>query len=230
MTETRTPTRAAVGPLLRRAVVTEAAMWRSLYLWARRRPLPLGPGDEPFGYLGVVKPILGIFIALSAVEVPIFDLIVSHVVPWRPARWIVLGLGIWGLLWMVGLWANMTIHPHIVANTGLRVRNSSGIDIWIPWSDVAALRKRHRSLPSSRTVQVEQEGARQILNVSVGSQTSIDVLLRRPTTFDLPRGRSAPMDELRLYADDPDGLLRSARGTPAPETDRRATAAPGHPL
>jgi hypothetical protein len=230
MTETRTPTRAAVGPLLRRAVVTEAAMWRSLYRWARRRPLPLGPGDDPFGYLGVVKPILGIFIALSAVEIPIFDLIVTHVVPWRPARWIVLGLGIWGLLWMVGLWASMTIHPHVVTDTGLRVRNSSGIDIWIPWADVAALRKRYRSLPSSRTVQVEQEGARRILHISVGSQTSIDVVLRRPTTFDLPKGRSAPMDELRLYADDPDGLLRSARGTPAPEADRHATAAPGHPL
>ncbi|MFF0233732.1 hypothetical protein [Micromonospora sp. NPDC005254] len=230
MTDTRTPTRARVEPLLRRAAVAEAAMWRSLYVWARRRPLPLGPGGEAFGYLGVVKPILGIFIALSVVEIPIFDLIVTHVVPWRPARWIVLGLGIWGVLWMVGLYASMTIHPHVVGDTGLRVRVNSGIDIWIPWADVAALRKRHRSLPSSRAVQVEQEGDRRVLHLSVGSQTSIDVLLRRPTTFDLPTGRSAPMDELRLYADDPDGLLRSARGTPAPEADRRTTAAPGHPL
>ncbi|MEU8168695.1 hypothetical protein [Micromonospora sp. NPDC049004] len=220
MTDTRTPTSARVGPLVRRAAVAEAAMWRSLYLWARRRPLPLGPGDEPFGYLVVVKPILGIFIALSVVEIPIFDLIVTHVVPWRPARWIVLGLGVWGVLWMLGLWAGMTIHPHVVGDTGLRVRVNSGIDIWIPWTDVEALRKRHRSLPSSRSVQIEQEGDRRVLHLSVGSQTSIDVLLRRPTTFDLPTGRSAPMDELRLYADDPDGLLRSARGTPAGDTAR----------
>lgn len=230
MTDTRTPIRARVGPLLRRAAAAEAAMWRSLYVWARRRPLPLKPGDETFGYLGVVRPILGIFIGLSVVEIPIFDLIVTHVVPWPPARWIVLGLGIWGVLWMVGLFASMTIHPHVVGDTGLRVRVSSGIDIWIPWRDVEALRKRHRSLPSGRSVQVEQEGDRRVLHLSVGSQTSIDVLLRRPTTFDLPTGRSAPMDELRLYADDPDGLLRSAQGTPAPEADRRTTAAPGHPL
>lgn len=190
-------------------------MWRSLYVWARRKPLPLAQGDDPFGYLGVVKPILGIFIALSIVEIPVFDLIVTHVVPWRPARWIVLGLGIWGLLWMAGLYASMRIHPHLVGDRGLRVRLSSGIDIWIPWTDIEALRKRHRSLPSSRSVQVEQEGERRVLNISVGAQTSIDVLLRRPTTFDLPKGRTEPMDELRLYADDPDGLLRSARGTPA---------------
>ncbi|MBM0274378.1 OrsD domain-containing protein [Micromonospora tarensis] len=221
MTETKTPTRPSVGQLLRRAAVTEAAMWRSLYLWARRRPLPLAPGDEPFGYLGVVKPILGIFIGLSVVEIPIFDLIVTHVVPWRPARWIVLGLGVWGLLWMIGLYASMTIHPHLVGDRGLRVRLSSGIDIWIPWTDVEALRKRYRSLPSSRSVQVEQEGDRRVVSISVGSQTSVDVLLRRPLTVDLPKAGSAPVDELRLYADDPDGLLRSARGTPVGHPARR---------
>ncbi|MEU8111701.1 hypothetical protein [Micromonospora sp. NPDC048947] len=221
MTDTKTPTRARVGPLLRRAAEAEAATWRSLYVWARRRPLPLGPGDEPFGYLGVVKPILGIFIGLSVVEIPIFDVVVTHVVPWRPARWIVLGLGIWGLLWMIGLFASMTIHPHVVGDRGLRVRLSWGIDIWIPWTDVEALRKRHRSLPSSRSVQVEQEGDRRVVSISVGSQTSIDVLLRRPLTFDLPKTGSTPVNELRLYADDPDGLLRSARGTPVSRTVSR---------
>ncbi|WP_433651941.1 hypothetical protein ACQP2C_05460 [Micromonospora zamorensis] len=77
MTDTKAPTRTRVGPLLRRAAEAEAATWRSLYVWARRRPLPLEPGDEPFGYLGVVKPILGIFIGLSVVEIPIFDVVVT---------------------------------------------------------------------------------------------------------------------------------------------------------
>ncbi|MEU1244595.1 hypothetical protein ABZ388_29945 [Micromonospora parva] len=221
MSDTTATTRARVGPLLRRAAEAEAATWRNLYVWARRRALPLRPGDEPFGYLGVVKPILGIFIGLSVVEIPIFDVVVTHVVPWRPARWIVLGLGAWGLLWMIGLYAGMTIHPHVVGDSGLRVRLNAGIDIFIPWTDVEALRKRYRSLPSSRSVQVEQEGDRRVVSIAVGSQTSVDVLLRRPLTFDLPRGGSAPTNELRLYADDPDGLLRSARGTPTGGTVSR---------
>ncbi|MCM0676103.1 hypothetical protein NCC78_15600 [Micromonospora phytophila] len=200
-----------VGPLLRRAAAVEGAMWRSMYRWARRRPLDLAPGDEPFGYLGVVKPILGVFIGLSAVEIPIFDLIVSNVVPWRPARWIVLVLGVWGLLWMVGLFASMKIHPHVVGAAGLRVRLSAGIDITVPWEDVESVSKRYRSLPSSRSVQVEEEGDRRVLHVVVASQTSVDVRLRRPTSFLLAKGPTEPVDELRLYADDPDGLLRSAR-------------------
>ncbi|RKN47703.1 hypothetical protein [Micromonospora endolithica] len=214
MTETKAPTGARMGTLLRRAAAMEVAMWRSLFRWALRRPLRLAPGDEPFGYLGPVKPILGVLIGLSVVEIPVLDLIVANVVPWTPARWIALGLGVWGVLWMVGLYAGMRIHPHVVGDRGLRVRAGSDIDVWIPWTDVQALRKRHRSLPSSRSVQVEQEGDRRVLCLGVGSQTSVDVVLRRPTTFDLPKGRSEPVDELRLHADDPDGLLRSARGTP----------------
>ncbi|SBT43458.1 hypothetical protein [Micromonospora auratinigra] len=221
MVDPNTPEWVATRGVLSRAAALEAAMWRSLYVWARRRPLPLAPGDEPFGYLGVVKPILGIFIGLSIVEIPVLDLIVTHVVPWRPARWITLAVSVWGLLWMAGLYASMRIHPHVVGDAGLRVRSGAGIDIRIPWSDVQALRKRYRSLPHSRSVQITQEGDRRVLHLAVGSQTSIDVLLRRPTTFDLPRGRSAPIDELRLYADDPDGLLRSARGTPATGTAAR---------
>ena len=198
-------------PLLRRAVATEAAMWRSMYRWARRKPSALAEGDEPFGYLGVVKPILGVFIGLSIIEIPILDLIVRHVMPWRPARWIVLVLSVWGLLWMIGFIADMKVHPHVVGATGIRVRRGASIDVTVPWDDVDTVSKRYRSLPSSRSVQIEKEGERSVLHITVGSQTSIDVRLRRPATFLVPKGRTEPVEELRLYADDIDGFVRAAR-------------------
>jgi hypothetical protein len=200
-----------VLPMLRRAAVTEAAMWRSMFHWARRKPVVLSPGDEAFSYLGVVKPILGIFIGLSAVEVPIFDLIIRKVVPWEPARWIVLALGVWGLLWMIGLFASLKIHPHVVGSAGLRVRMGASLDLTVPWSEVDTVRKAYRTLPSSKSVQLEQDGDRTVLNLPTGSQTSVDVHLRRPLSFALPKGPSEPADELRLYADDPDGFVRACR-------------------
>lgn len=217
MSETTVPSGGKVGPLLRRAATAESAMWRSLYRWVRRRPLPLAPGDEPFGYLDVVKPILGVFIGLSIVEIPIFDLIITNVVPWPPARWIMLVLSVWGLLWMIGLFASMKIHPHLVGDQGIRVRLNAAIDIMVPWADITAVSKRHRSLPSSRSVQIEEEGDRRVLHLVVASQTSVDIRLRRPTVFTLPKGPTGPVDELRIYADDPDGFLRSARAAPGTE-------------
>ncbi|WP_326558973.1 hypothetical protein [Micromonospora sp. NBC_01796] len=217
-TDTRTPTRGKAGALLRRAAVTEAAMWRSMYMWALRRPLPLAPGDEPFGYLGVIKPILGVFIGLSVVEIPILDLIVRNVVPWEPARWIMLGLSVWGLLWMIGFFASIKIHPHVIGDTGIRVRVGAGIDITVPRQEIETVSRSYRSMPSGRSVQVEEVGDRRVLHIVVGSQTSVDVRLRRPLTFVLPGGETEPVDELRLYADDPDAFVRKARTVSADKT------------
>ncbi|RSM57782.1 hypothetical protein DMB66_31660 [Actinoplanes sp. ATCC 53533] len=200
-----------VIPILRRVAVMEAAMWRSMFVWLRRKPLTTAPGDEVFSYLGVVKPILGVFIGLSAVELPIFDLIIRNVVPWEPARWIALGLGVWGLLWMIGLFASLKINPHVVGAAGLRVRAGSTIDFTVDWADVDTVSKAYRSLPSSKSVQVEQDGDRTVLNIVTGGQTSVDVRLRRPVSVGLPKGPSEPAEELRLYADDPDGFVRACR-------------------
>ncbi|MEV4489046.1 hypothetical protein AB0K04_02910 [Micromonospora coxensis] len=212
--------RPAVAPLLRRAVAYEIGMWRSLYRWILRRPLALPPHTEAFGYLGVVKPILGVFIALSAIEIPIFDLIIRRTVPWEWVRHVVLGLGVWGLLWMIGLLAALRIHPHLVGPAGLRIRNGTTIDIAVPWAAVASVTAGYRSLPSSRTIQVEQGDDGAILNVSTGSQTSVDVVLREPVAVPLPKGRSEPVTEIRIYADDPHALVARAR-------EHLATARPG---
>jgi len=199
--------------LLRRAATTEAVMWHSMYVWARRKPLSLAPGDEPFGYLGVIKPILGVFIGLSIVEIPILDLIIRHVVPWHPARWIMLVLSVWGLLWMIGFFASLEIRPHLVGATGIRVRLGAGIDLTVPWENIESVRKRYRSMPSGKSVQIEEDGGRRVLHIVAGSQTSVDIRLRRPTVFPLPKGPSQPVDEIRLYADDPDGFTRRALRT-----------------
>ncbi|MFC3738528.1 hypothetical protein [Paractinoplanes deccanensis] len=175
--------------VLRRAAAMEAAMWRNLL----GRPEPLRAGERAFSSHGVVKPILGIFIGLSAVEIPIFDLIVSRVVPWAPARWIVLALGVWGLLWMIGFGRGLKGHPHVVGEDGIRVRLANRVDFTIPWADVMAVRKRYRSLPSNKSVQVE-DGA---MHVVMAGQTSVDIVRR-------------DQDQVRIYVDDPDAFVRAA--------------------
>lgn len=186
----------------RQAIRFELAMWRSLFRWITRRPVTPGEGATAFGYSAAKAPVIWIFIALNAIEIPAFHLLL----PWPTARHIVDLLGAYGLIWMLGILASVHVHPHVVDDTGLRVRSGLSVDLMIPWDTVATVRARTRSLPRSRTVQVDE----QVLSVAALSQTNVDVVLRGPTTLPVPR-HGEPVAEVRLYADDPAALVARAR-------------------
>ncbi|MEV0610249.1 hypothetical protein AB0I61_28175 [Polymorphospora rubra] len=207
MTDRQTPT------LLRRALAAEAGMWRSLFRWISRRRPALADDARAFGYAGVVTPIFVVFIVVSAVEVPLLDLLLAHFLPWPPLRIVALTLGAWGLIWMFGMLGAVRVHPHVTDGAGIRVRYGHSVDVTIPWSAVAEIRGRRRSLThSSRTVEVEETGDRVHLLVGTGGQTNIDLVFREPMTVVVPKGPDRPVSELRFYADDPDALIARARG------------------
>lgn len=185
---------------LRTVTAYESAMWRGLYRWISRRPLKLAPGDVAFGHAGPVKPAYAVFIALSALEIPIFDLIISRLVPWTAVRYAALAAGTYGLIWMIGLLGALLTNPHVVGDAGIRIRNGTSVDVTIPWAAVADVRHRYRSLPSSRAIQADGD----VLNLGTGGQTNVDLVLREPRPL---LGRPEPVREVRFYADDPKALV-----------------------
>lgn len=186
------------------AVRYELRIWRSLGVWLLRRPT-VPPGTRGYAYAGAVTPMLLVFIALSAVELPVLHLLL----PWEAVRLLVDLLGIWGLLWMIGLLAALRVHPHLVTDDGIRVRYGSSVTVTVPWSAVAAVRSRGRMLEKSRTVQYGQTPAGLVASVAVAKQTTIDLVLREPTV--LSGIADKPVIELRLHADDPKALVADIR-------------------
>ncbi|HEX2072343.1 MAG TPA: hypothetical protein VHF92_01045 [Geodermatophilus sp.] len=161
--------------LLRGVVAYELAMWRSLVLWLLRRRPAADRGAGAFGYADAVTPVLWAFIGLSAVEIPL----VHVLLPWPPARSILLLVGVYGLLWMVGRLAGLKVYPHLVDPAGLRVRYGATVEVLLPWEEIA-----------------------------VSHQTTVDVVLRRPLPLLAARGDADPVAEVRLHADDPAALVR----------------------
>ncbi len=192
--------------MMSRMAAVEAMMWRSLFQWLRRAPLDLAPGEQAFTHHRIVNPILGAFIGMSIVEIPILDVIVSHVIPWPPARWITLALSLWGLLWMLGLLAAMRRTPHVVGPAGIRARTALGVDITVPWEQITTVTRSVRPLPSSKSIQVE-DGA---LHLVAGSETNVDIHLRSPVALPLPAGAGPPVTQLRLHADDEKAFVAAA--------------------
>ncbi|WBB70716.1 PH domain-containing protein [Micromonospora sp. WMMD812] len=197
----------AVLRLLRMATRYEIRLWTSLYRWIFRRPEKLRPGDRTFGYTGAVMTLMWVFIIVSAIEIPILELIV----PWELVSNIVLGLGIYGLFWMFGLLASLKVHPHVVGEGGIRIRNGISLDHTVPWSAIERVRVHRRSMPPEGQTQVESNASGVTLSLGMASQTSIDVLLREPIAVPVRKARGAAVTELRFHADDPEALVEAAQ-------------------
>jgi hypothetical protein len=196
-----------VTSLLRRAIAYELGMWRSLYRWVLRRQPALPDGAQAFGSTAAVTPVLWTFIVLSAIEVPVAHLLL----PWETVRKVVLALGAYGLIWMIGMLAILRTHPHIVGESGLRVRRGFTVEVSVPWEAIASVAKVTRTLPSSRTVQVERTGSGLVAHIVELSQTNVDVTLRDPMPLPLAKTGGEPVSALRFYADDPAALVARAR-------------------
>jgi len=193
--------------LVRRAVLYELGMYRSLFRWAVRRPSVPDRGATRFGYSVLVSPVIWIFIFVSAVEVVAVELML----PWESLRLTFLVVGIWGLVWMFGLLAGLKVHAHLVSDAGLRIRYSTNVNILIPWEDIVEIQNRRRDLDRSKAVQVVQTESGAVMSVGVLKQTNVEIVLSEPRSVTLPKGPSEPVTAIRFYADDPRALIRKAR-------------------
>ena len=187
-----------IGRVARHAVVFEVSIYTSLLRWLLRRP-SVPAGAAPIGYARMVTPVLALWIFGSAVEIPI-----AHVlVPWHGLRLALLVVGVWGLLWMIGLLAGLRSYPHLLQADVLRVRNGAMHDIAVPLVDIATVRSSEKSLPSSMWVlQPEHTDAGVHLHVAVSGQVNVHLALRRPLDVATRKGPRT-VTGISFWADEP---------------------------
>jgi len=192
--------------VLHRAWVAELRVYSSIARAIARRPA-VPKGGTGVGYHRPVLTVLFIFIGLSAVEIPILDLIFHQ---WPAARITLLILGIWGVTWMVGLLCAMIMRPHSVGPDGIRVRSGLELDVPVGWADIASIAiDRRIDEPKQPRVTGSEYAER------MQDETNIVIELERPVAIRLPglapKGGTHQVDRIRLWADDPRALLDAAR-------------------
>jgi hypothetical protein len=180
--------------------------YQSIFRFVFRRPrVPAGAAG--FSYHQPVLATLVVFIAVSAVEMVVVDLIVR---PWPHIRLPVLVLSLWGLVWMFGLLFGMLTRPHAVGSDGIRIRYGAGVDIPIPWDDVYSVTKRKRIVQERQPrVSIDDQG-NATLHVRIANETNIDVQLERPAALRLPHGTET-VSAVALYADQPAAFMDAVR-------------------
>ncbi|KQT94672.1 hypothetical protein ASG49_07525 [Marmoricola sp. Leaf446] len=188
-----------------RALVLEVRMYDSILRLLLRRPA-IAAGATGFRYDAPTRLLVVVFIVVSAVELVVVDVLVHR---WPLVRFPFLVLGIWGLVWMVGLLCSLLVRPHTVGPGGLVVRDGMDLDVTLPWEAVDMVRTRRRSYADKPPRVLADQGSR-VLVVAVSQETDVEVVLARPRTVRLPGRRTVEVDAVRLWADDPAALVAAA--------------------
>ena len=159
---------------------------------------------------------LWLWIFGSATEVVVLDVLLSRW--WTPLRIPLLVVGIWGLVWMLGMLAAYRTRPHLLGETSLQVRDGIHARVDVPLARIASVRSVDHELPGLlKSVHVEGEGDDAILLIGVGSRTNLELVLTAPTTLVAPHGPST-VARVGLWVDEPRevaALLRQATTLPA---------------
>ncbi|MFF2276024.1 hypothetical protein [Agromyces sp. NPDC058126] len=218
-TTTRAPAEASawvrLGRVAKRALAMELAVYASIGRFLSRRPA-IPRGAVGFGYHRPVLTILVIFIVLSAVEIPIIDLIVHR---WPAVRISMLVLGIWGLTWMLGLLCAYLMRPHAVGPEGIRVRAGLETDLALSWDDIASVSRRLQ-VDEPKSPKIVEQDASRTLFVRLNNETDIEIELERPTVVRLPghgaSGGAQEVTAVRIWVDDSAAFMDEVRRHLAP--------------
>lgn len=189
----------------REAVLMELALYRSLGRWIARRP-DVPDGATPLRYAQLVGPMLWLWILGSATETVAVELVLRHVdADWAEAiRLPLLVLGIWGVLWMLGMLASYRVRPHLLEADHLRVRNGARTWVDVPLAALTRARSVEHELPGTIRAVHHEDG---LLLVGVSGRTNLELDLGGPTVLRSSRGE-VTADRVGLWVDEPRDVVR----------------------
>ena len=186
--------------LLWLALRVELALYRSLARWVARRP-DVPEGAVAIGYARLVSPMLWLWIFGSAVEVVVVEVVLRHLdQPWAAGlRMPLLVLGVWGVLWMLGMLASYRVRPHLLTDTELHIRSGALTWVVVPLHAIGTTRTVEHELPGIiRALHVDDS----LVLVGVSSRTNLELVLSAPTPLSTSKGE-ASATRVGLWVDDP---------------------------
>ncbi|MEJ8644584.1 hypothetical protein WKI68_31360 [Streptomyces sp. MS1.HAVA.3] len=186
------------------AAVARAARHRLPRPVDRAREARGAPGDLAAGYTGPQTAMMYGMVFVSVVE----TVALAFLIPWPAVHRVVLVLDVYGVVIVLALHAACVTRPHVVRPDGsLRIRYGALFDLVVPPDAVASVRVDRR-YPEGRLVTLSEDG---VLDLIVGSQTTVTLELNRPLPFTRPLGAVGEARTIRFHADDPRALVGALR-------------------
>ncbi|MFJ8307898.1 MULTISPECIES: hypothetical protein [unclassified Streptomyces] len=193
------------GPL-RRLAAHELRTFTSFGLWIARRRHQVRSADRPFGY---ASPQAATVYGLAFVCV-VESVGVSFLVrDWPAVHAVLLVLDVYTVLLVLGTQAGAVTRPHVLTPDTLRLRRGVQVDLAIPLAHITSVRKELR-FPDGSAPPPDD-----VLELAVGSQTSLTVELAEPVTHVQLLGKRRQVTTVRFHADQAGELAQALRAAVA---------------
>ncbi|MFD7163180.1 hypothetical protein [Streptomyces violascens] len=190
----------------RRLAAHEARMLKSFGLWITRRQHQVRPGDRAFGY---ASPQAAMVYGLTFVCV-VETIGVSFLVrDWPAVHTVLLFLDVYTVVQVLGIQVTAVTRPHVLTPDTLRLRAGARVDLAVPLAHIAAIRRELKFQGAGGTVPDD------VLELSVGSQTSLTVELTEPLTHVQLLGKRREVTVVRFHADESGELAKALRAVVA---------------
>ncbi|WP_406119954.1 hypothetical protein [Streptomyces sp. NBC_00989] len=191
-----------------RYVAHEARIMASLVRWIARRPHGVGEADAVFPHARDQAAMMYGLTFVCVAETVALSFLLAR---WPVVHAVLLVVDVYTVLFVLGMHAATVTRPHVLAGGVLRIRQTAHVDVRVPLTQIAAVRRQ------TLFTHTKKNGE---LNLPIGSQTSLTVELTEPV--DAPKLLGAPrlVQVIRLHADDPkslyDAVTRARTAPPAP--------------
>ncbi|MFF1870297.1 hypothetical protein [Kitasatospora herbaricolor] len=181
-------------PVLR-FVAHELRIMASLVRWSARRRHGVNGAAAVFSHGRDQAITMYSFTFACVVETVVVSFLL---VCWPVVHAVFLVVDVYTVLFVLGLHAASVTRPHVLADGALRIRQAAHVDVLVPLDQIASVRRETLFTHEKRDGE---------LNLPIGSQTSVTLVLTE--VVNVPRFLGAPrlVKVIRLHADDPQALL-----------------------
>ncbi|WP_416965911.1 hypothetical protein [Streptomyces sp. Agncl-13] len=177
-----------------RYIAHEARIMASLVRWIARRPHGVGEADAVFPHARDQAAMMYGLTFVCVAETVALSFLLAR---WPVVHGVLLVVDVYTVLFVLGMHAAAATRPHVLSGGVLRVRQAAHVDIRVPVTRIASVRRE------ALFTHAKKDGE---LNLPIGSQTSLTLELTEPV--DAPKLLGAPrlVQVIRLHADDPKSL------------------------
>ncbi|MFG3283696.1 hypothetical protein [Streptomyces sp. NPDC048111] len=192
---------------LRRLAAHEGRVLRSFGLWLGRRRPQVGPDGRAFGYASPQAATVYGLAFVCVVETVGVSFLVRQ---WPVVHAVLFVLDLYTVVLVLGLQAAAVTRPHVLTPDALRLRAGARVDLLVPLDLLASIRRELRFQGAGG------ETPDHVLELAVGSQTSVTMELTRPVTHVPLLGPAREVSVVRFHADEAGELVRALRAAVAP--------------